>query len=79
MFQVVDDLLDVTSDAATMGKATQKDAAAGKRTYPAVMGLDGARAEVGRLREAALAALSPLGPAAEPLRGLVDALATRDR
>jgi len=43
------------------------------------MGLDGARAEVGRLREAALAALSPLGPAAEPLRGLVDALATRDR
>ncbi|MEM9913835.1 MAG: polyprenyl synthetase family protein [Planctomycetota bacterium] len=61
MFQVVDDVLDVTSDAAAMGKATQKDAAAGKLTYPGLMGLDGARAEVQRLREAAHAALAPLG------------------
>jgi len=79
MFQVVDDLLDVTSDPATLGKATQKDAAAGKRTYPGVMGVDGARAEVTRLRDEALAALARFGPAAEPLRGLVTALAARDR
>ena len=77
MFQVVDDLLDVTSDAATLGKATQKDAAAGKRTYPGVMGLGGARAEVERLQTEAVAALVGFGPSAEPLRELVGRLAAR--
>lgn len=79
MFQVVDDLLDVTSDAATLGKATQKDAAAGKRTYPGVMGVDGARAEVVRLRDEAVAALAGFGAPAEPLRRLVAGLAARER
>ncbi len=79
MFQVVDDLLDVTSDPATLGKATQKDAAAGKRTYPGVMGLEGARVEAQRLCDRALAALEGFGPPAEPLRALVAALARRQR
>lgn len=79
MFQVVDDLLDVTSDAATLGKATQKDAAAGKRTYPGVMGVEGAQAEVGRLRDAALGALAGFDERAEPLRVLVAGLAARER
>ena len=79
MFQVIDDLLDVTSDAATLGKATQKDGAAGKRTYPGLLGLDGARAEATRLRGEALGALTPFGPAAVPLRELAEALAERDR
>ena len=79
MFQVTDDLLDVTSDAATLGKATQKDADAGKRTYPGVMGMDGARGEVPRLRDAALASLAGFGTAADPLRGLVEQLAVRER
>ncbi len=40
MFQVIDDLLDVTSDHATLGKATQKDASAGKLTYPGLLGVE---------------------------------------
>ena len=61
MFQVVDDLLDVTSDAEALGKATQKDSAAGKLTYPGLLGVEGAKAEVQRLHDEAHAALAPLG------------------
>lgn len=80
MFQVVDDLLDVTSDAEALGKATQKDAAAGKLTYPGLMGIDGATAEVQRLRDTAHAALEPLGEGSagvHALRQLADDLAVR--
>lgn len=77
MFQVVDDLLDVTSDAGVMGKATQKDAAAGKRTYPGLLGVEGARAEAQRLAADARDALEPLGEHAHPLGRLADELAVR--
>ena len=43
-FQIKDDLLDVESDAATLGKASNKDAAAGKATFPVVWGVDRSRA-----------------------------------
>ncbi len=39
-FQIADDVLDVTSDAATLGKATGKDAGAGKATFVSLLGLD---------------------------------------
>ena len=42
-FQIQDDILDATSDAATLGKRAGKDAGKGKITYPALLGLDGAR------------------------------------
>jgi geranylgeranyl diphosphate synthase type II len=42
-FQVMDDVLDVTATAQTLGKPTGADAAAGRVTYPALLGLDGAR------------------------------------
>jgi geranylgeranyl diphosphate synthase type II len=48
-FQIVDDLLDQEEDAATLGKTAGKDLAQGKLTYPALVGTDAARAEVGRL------------------------------
>ncbi|MEM6457899.1 MAG: polyprenyl synthetase family protein [Planctomycetota bacterium] len=79
MFQVVDDLLDVTAEAEQLGKATQKDAAAGKLTYPGLLGVEGTRDEVQRLRATAHAALRPLGERAEPLRRLADDLAARRR
>jgi geranylgeranyl pyrophosphate synthase len=59
-FQVVDDVLDVTADAATLGKSQGKDAKAAKVTYPAVLGLEGARARARDLTEAALRELAAL-------------------
>ena len=79
MFQVVDDLLDVTQSSEMMGKATHKDAERGKLTYPGLLGVDGSREEVQRLQAEAHKALKPLGDAAQPLRDLCDYMAVRDR
>lgn len=49
LFQITDDLLDVTGDTSEIGKPTGLDAAAGKQTYPAVYGLERARQEAERL------------------------------
>ncbi len=56
-FQVVDDILDVTQDSATLGKTAGKDEEAGKPTYVSVMGLEASRRYAARLRDEALAAL----------------------
>lgn len=79
MFQAVDDLLDVTQSTEQVGKQTGKDAAAGKLTYPSLLGIDGTRAEIAKLLDQSLAALEPLGPPAEPLRDLARKLASRTR
>ncbi len=67
-FQVADDILDRTTDAATLGKATAKDAQKGKATLVDLLGMDAAIAERDRLAEEAVAALAPFGPAADLLR-----------
>jgi len=79
MFQAVDDLLDVTQSAEHVGKAVGKDQDAGKMTYPAVLGVDVTRAEIERLRRAALDSLATLGAPADSLRLLTDYLAGRTR
>ncbi|MFZ9915443.1 MAG: polyprenyl synthetase family protein, partial [Phycisphaerales bacterium] len=79
MFQIVDDLIDATQSAEHAGKATGKDADAGKLTYPSVHGLEGSRREVARLHAEALEALAPLGAAADPLRNLLGYLARRTK
>ena len=56
-FQIVDDILDVEGEPAAIGKTAGKDAAAGKPTYPAVYGLDGARRLAGECLERAEAHL----------------------
>ena len=66
-FQVVDDVLDATEDAAHLGKTAGKDAKAKKATYVSVHGLDRARALAGSLREEALSSVLPLGPRGELL------------
>lgn len=48
-FQIVDDLLDIEESSATLGKTAGKDIAQGKLTWPALLGAESARAEVGRL------------------------------
>jgi len=69
-FQVVDDILDVTSSPEELGKTPGKDARTGKATYPAVMGLAKARQEADRLMKQALAALDVFGPRARTLEAL---------
>ncbi|TFY96850.1 polyprenyl synthetase family protein [Ramlibacter rhizophilus] len=56
-FQVVDDILDVTADSATLGKTAGKDAAHDKPTYVSLMGLSGAQAHARELLAQALGAL----------------------
>lgn len=53
-FQIVDDLLDIEESSAALGKTAGKDIAQGKLTFPALLGTERARAEVGRLLEVAL-------------------------
>ena len=60
-FQLADDLLDVEGDAALLGKATAKDAEAGKATLIGLIGVDQARARLQELEEKARAALGPFG------------------
>lgn len=67
-FQISDDLLDVTGDVATVGKAVGKDLALGKATLVAVEGPAAARQELGLAVNRALSALEPLGDAAAVLR-----------
>jgi farnesyl diphosphate synthase len=60
-FQIADDILDVESDAATLGKRAGKDAAQNKATLVGALGLDGARRELDRLVEEATAAVDAAG------------------
>ncbi|ARS50637.1 geranyl transferase [Ectopseudomonas mendocina] len=69
-FQVQDDILDVESDTATLGKTQGKDEAHDKPTYPALLGLDTAKDYALELRDQALHVLRPFGNSAEPLREL---------
>jgi geranylgeranyl diphosphate synthase type II len=69
-FQIADDVLDVTSDAATMGKPTGADAAAGRHTFPAVLGLEESKALAARKVAEAVAAVEPLEGSHGPLAAL---------
>ncbi|WP_118181561.1 polyprenyl synthetase family protein [Paraburkholderia phosphatilytica] len=76
-FQVVDDILDVTTDSATLGKTAGKDAAANKPTYVSIMGLDASRALATQLRAEAHAAIEPFGARAQRLAELADLVVNR--
>ena len=67
-FQVIDDVLDVVGDEAALGKTVGKDAVAGKATFIAALGLEGARREAVALVERGVARLDGLGEGAGPLR-----------
>lgn len=79
MFQIVDDLLDVTQTADHVGKATGKDQESGKLTYPLVLGVEACRQEVDRLLTESLQAITPLGQAGDQLASLAQFMAVRTR
>jgi geranylgeranyl diphosphate synthase type II len=78
-FQITDDLLDVEGNAGAAGKRVGKDAARGKLTYPGLLGVEESRRRAEELGRRAAETLTPLGPAARPLLGLVARVVQRDR
>jgi farnesyl diphosphate synthase len=76
-FQIADDLLDVESDTATLGKAARKDAAAGKATLVSTLGIAGAHAKLDALIAEAEAALAPFAAKADVLRAAARFIAQR--
>jgi geranylgeranyl diphosphate synthase type II len=78
-FQIVDDVLDITADLATLGKDPGSDREAGKTTFVDLLGVDGARARARQVMADGIAALEPLGGKAEALRALARYTIERDR
>jgi farnesyl diphosphate synthase len=76
-FQLADDLLDVTANAETMGKATGKDQAAGKATLVALHGVDWAQEQLSGLIAQAHAILEPYGERAAVLKSAASFIAER--
>ena len=77
-FQVVDDVLDASSDSQTLGKTAGKDAAANKPTFVSLMGLDGAREFARQLHQEALDSLSIWGDNADLLRAIASKVVNRE-
>ncbi len=76
-FQIQDDILDVESDTQTLGKTQGKDRDHNKPTYPALLGLAGAKEKAADLHEQALQSLSGFGAEADYLRELASFIIQR--
>ena len=76
-FQVQDDLLDIEGDTEVIGKRQGSDAARAKPTYPALLGIEGARQHLARLLDEALSALESFDSEADTLRAMADYVVAR--
>jgi geranylgeranyl diphosphate synthase type II len=78
LFQIVDDILDVTGDEAALGKPQGSDERHGKRTYVSVFGLDRARELAAESHRKARAALAETGGRTGTLEQITDYILTRE-
>lgn len=78
-FQVQDDILDVESDTQTLGKTRGADAAAGKPTYPSIMGMSAAKMKLQELYQEAIDALNDFDESANLLREIAEFTVKRIR
>ena len=76
-FQVRDDILDIQSDTETLGKQQGADIAAGKPTYPSIMGMQAAKEKLFNLHQKALDSLLDFGKEADLLRDIADFIVKR--
>ena len=77
-FQIADDLLDVTGDAARLGKTPGRDADLGKLTYPALLGMETSRRQAEMLVQEACDSVSDFGPRSGWLQELARFIVERD-
>ncbi len=78
-FQIQDDILDIQSDTATLGKAQGADMARNKPTYPNLLGIDGAREAAQALHDEAIACLRDFSSAADMLRQIAGYIVRREK
>jgi len=78
LFQITDDLLDVTQETATLGKTAGKDVSSRKATYPAHYGHDRTSAMVNVVRDQAIEGLNDLDHDTELLRAMVEFVVSRN-
>ncbi|MGH1431995.1 MAG: polyprenyl synthetase family protein [Neptuniibacter sp.] len=77
-FQVQDDILDIEGDSSVIGKPQGSDLEKEKPTYPALLGLEGAKLKLQQLHETAISALELFGKSADELKALADFIVQRD-
>ncbi len=77
LFQITDDLLDISQTTETLGKTAGKDVAADKATYPALLGFDGASERAREVHDAAIGAVAAVGRPAGMLVSLADFILSR--
>jgi len=77
-FQVADDILDIVGTQEEIGKDVGSDVARGKKTYPALFGLEESKRHAAELCDKAVAALKPFGPSADPLREIARYIVSRN-
>jgi geranylgeranyl diphosphate synthase type II len=77
-FQIADDLLDFSGDAAKMGKAVRKDAESGKLTYPGLLGVEESRRRAEQLIDEARRSIAPVGERGQRLDALARFVLERD-
>jgi geranylgeranyl pyrophosphate synthase len=77
LFQITDDLLDVTATAEDLGKTPGKDQRASKATYPSLYGIDATRTRARAVRNQACAALDEIEGQTRTLRGIADFILER--
>jgi geranylgeranyl pyrophosphate synthase len=76
-FQIMDDVLDVTASTDELGKTAGRDVALGKSTYPALLGVDGARRRADALIDDAMSALREARILSAPLESLARYIVAR--
>jgi geranylgeranyl diphosphate synthase type II len=77
LFQITDDLLDVTATAEDLGKTPGKDARSRKATYPSLYGIEATRAQLETVYSAACAAIEPIKDRAQLLLSVAQFIVRR--